>query len=139
MSGEFENEGKNFRIFKVIESDILADGSLDYPEYILAGFEFVIASVHSGLELPLEAMMERFEAAIQNPYTTMIGHPSGRLLLRRDESKLDLNHLIELAAERGVPIEINANPRRLEDRKSTRLNSSHVAISYAVFCLKKKM
>src|SRR5690625_6757042 len=106
MSGEFENEGKNFRIFKVIESDILADGSLDYPEDILAGFEFVIASVHSGLELPMEAMMERFEAAIQNPYTTMIGHPTGRLLLRRDESKLDLNHLIEFA-----------------DRKSTRLNS----------------
>src|SRR5690625_7658525 len=62
----------------------------------------------------MEAMMERFEAAIQNPYTTMIGHPTGRLLLRRDESKLDLNHLIEFAAERGVPIEINANPRRLD-------------------------
>lgn len=114
LNREFENKGKNFRIFKGIESDILADGSLDYPEEILAGFEFVIASVHSGLELPMEVMMERFEAAIRNPYTTMIGHPTGRLLLRRDESKLDLNILIELAAEKGVPIEINANPRRLD-------------------------
>lgn len=114
LNEEFESEGKNFTIFKGIESDILSDGSLDYPDEILAGFDFVIASVHSGLEMPLDAMMARFEAAINNPFTTMIGHPTGRLLLKREESQLDLNSLIELAAEKGVAIEINANPRRLD-------------------------
>lgn len=114
LNREFESEGINFKIFKGVESDILSDGSLDYPDEILAGFEFVIASVHSGLEMPFDAMMDRFEAAINNPFTTMIGHPTGRLLLKREESKLDLNALIELAADRGVPIEINANPWRLD-------------------------
>lgn len=114
LNEEFESEGKDFKIFKGIESDILGDGSLDYPDEILAGFEIVIASVHSGLEMPLEDMMARFEAAINNPYTTMIGHPTGRLLLQRKESSLDLNTLIGMAAEKGVPVEINANPRRLD-------------------------
>ena len=109
-----EYADKNFRIFKGIESDILNDGSLDYPDEILEQFEIVIASVHSGLEMGLEKMMARFEAAIKNPYTHMIGHPTGRLLLRRDESKMDLNKLIELAAEHNTAIEINANPRRLD-------------------------
>jgi len=109
-----EYADKNFRVFKGIESDILSDGSLDYPDEILEGFDIVIASVHSGLEMGLEKMMARFEAAIKNPYTHMIGHPTGRLLLRRDESKLDLNKLIELAAEHNTAIEINANPRRLD-------------------------
>lgn len=114
LNEEYESEGKNFTIFKGMESDILSDGSLDYPDEILAGFDFVIASVHSGLEMPLDAMMARFEAAINNPFTTMIGHPTGRLLLKREESQLDLNTLIKLAAEKGVAIEINANPRRLD-------------------------
>lgn len=105
---------KNFRIFKGIESDILSDGSLDYPDDILEGFEFIIASIHSGMEMPLEKMMARFETAIKNPYCHMIGHPTGRLLLRREESKVDLNRLIELAAEHNTAIEINANPRRLD-------------------------
>lgn len=108
------DEGKRFKIFKGIESDILADGSLDYPEDILAGFDFVIASVHSGLELPLEKMMMRFENAIRNPYTRIVGHPTGRLLLKREEGQLDLNKLIEIAAEENTSIEINANPRRLD-------------------------
>jgi len=109
-----EYSKKNFRIFKGIESDILADGSLDYPDEILEGFDIVIASVHSGLEMEYEKMMTRFENAIKNPYTHMIGHPTGRLLLKRSESKMDLNKLIELAAEKGVAIEINANPWRLD-------------------------
>lgn len=108
------NEGVTFKVFKGIESDILSDGSLDYPDDILAGFDFVIASVHSGLELPKEKMMERFKNAISNPYTTMIGHPTGRLLLKRDGSALDMNQILEWAAEHGKVIEINASPWRLD-------------------------
>ncbi|PWN05654.1 DNA polymerase/3'-5' exonuclease PolX [Rhodohalobacter mucosus] len=114
LNREYEADGKNFRIFKGIESDILSDGSLDYPDEILAGFDFVIASVHSGMEMPLEKMMQRFEAAIKNPFTRIVGHPTGRLLLKREESKLDLNKLIELAAKHNTVIEINANPWRLD-------------------------
>lgn len=114
LNDEFKASDKNFRIFKGIESDILSDGSLDYPNEILAGFDFVIASVHSGMEMPLEKMMSRFEAAIKNPFTRIVGHPTGRLLLKREESKLDLNKLIELAVEHDTVIEINANPWRLD-------------------------
>lgn len=109
-----EYSKKNFKIFKGTESDILADGSLDYPDEILEGFDIVIASVHAGLEMEFDKMMERFTNAINNPYTHMIGHPTGRLLLKRSESKMDLNKLIELASDKGVAIEINANPRRLD-------------------------
>lgn len=114
LNESFQSEGKNFKIFKGIESDILIEGSLDYPDDILAGFDFVIASVHFGLELPLEKMMMRFEKAIKNPYTRIVGHPTGRLLLKRKGSNLDLNKLIELAAAENTAIEINANPWRLD-------------------------
>jgi DNA polymerase (family X) len=114
LNEEFKSKGKNFKIFKGMESDILSDGSLDYPDEILAGFDFVIASVHSGLSMSLEDMMNRFEKAIKNPYTRIVGHPTGRLLLKREESKLDLNRLIELAAEHNTVIEINASPWRLD-------------------------
>lgn len=114
LNEEFESAGKSFRIFKGIESDILADGSLDYEDSVLEGFEFVIASVHSALELPKSKMMERFRNAIKNPFTRIIGHPTGRLLLKRDGSDLDMNELIELAAGHNTAIEINANPRRLD-------------------------
>ena len=114
LNEEFKKAGKKFTVFKGIESDILSDGSLDYPDEILEGFDFVIASVHSALNMPLESMMARFEAAIKNPYTRIIGHPTGRLLLKREECKLDLNKLIELAAEHNTVIEINASPWRLD-------------------------
>jgi len=114
LNDEFKSDGKQFKIFKGMESDILSDGSLDYPDEILAGFDFVIASVHSGLSMPLENMMSRFENALKNPYTRIVGHPTGRLLLKREESKLDLNRLIELAVEHNTVIEINANPWRLD-------------------------
>ncbi|MEX0822937.1 MAG: PHP domain-containing protein, partial [Balneolaceae bacterium] len=114
LNEQYNSDGKQFKIFKGIESDILSDGSLDYPDEVLEGFDFVIASIHSGLEMSLEKMMARFEAAILNPQTRILGHPTGRLLLKREESKLDLNKLIELAAEHHTAIEINANPRRLD-------------------------
>ncbi len=114
LNEEFKSSGTNFVIFKGIESDILADGSLDYEDDILEGFDFIIASVHQSLEMPEKKMMERFRNAIKNPYTRMIGHPTGRLLLKREESKIDLNELVALAAEYNTAIEINANPRRLD-------------------------
>ena len=114
LNEKFKSEGKSFKVFKGMESDILSDGSLDYPDEILAGFDFVIASVHSGLSMSLEDMMNRFENAIKNPYTRIVGHPTGRLLLKREESKLDLNRLIELAAKHNTVIEINASPWRLD-------------------------
>ena len=101
-------------IFKGIESDILADGSLDYPDEILDGFDFVIASVHQTLDMPRNKMMERFRNAIKNPHTRILGHPTGRLLLKRGGSDIDLNELVALAAEHNTAIEINASPWRLD-------------------------
>lgn len=114
LNESFKSAGKDFIILKGIESDILADGSLDYPDEILEGFDFVIASVHQTLDMPRDKMMERFRNAIKNPYTRMIGHPTGRLLLKRNGSDLDLNELVALAAEHNTSIEINANPLRLD-------------------------
>lgn len=114
LNEEFTESGNGFRIFKGIESDILSDGSLDYSDDILEGFDFVIASVHQGMEMPKAKIMERFKNAIRHPATRIIGHPTGRLLLKREGSDLDLNKLIELAAEHNTAIEINANPHRLD-------------------------
>lgn len=102
------------RLLKGIESDILADGSLDYDEDLLAGFDFIVASVHSRFQMPREEMTRRVCRAIEHPRTTILGHPTGRLLLRREGYAIDLNEVIECAARRGVAIEINANPHRLD-------------------------
>lgn len=114
LNESFQSDGKDFVIFKGMESDILGDGSLDYPDEILKGFDFVIASVHSALEMPHDKMMNRFKKAIENPFTKILGHPTGRLLLKREGSNIELNQLIEWAVERGVAIEINASPWRLD-------------------------
>lgn len=103
-----------FRIFKGIESDILGDGSLDYPDEILAGFDFVVASIHSNLKMDKERATNRLVKAIENPYTTLIGHPTGRLLLSRTGYQLDYERIIDTCAAHGVAIEINANPLRLD-------------------------
>ena len=114
LNEEFAENDIEFKIFKGIESDILSDGSLDYDDDILDGFDFVIASVHNGLDMSRDKMMTRFRNAIKNPYTDIVGHPTGRLLLQRDGSDLDMNELVELAAKHNTAIEINANPRRLD-------------------------
>jgi DNA polymerase (family 10) len=106
--------GDSFRIFKGTESDILADGSLDYPDEILAGFDYVVASVHSGFQLPRDEMTRRIVRAVSNPRVTMLGHPTGRLLLARDAYAVDLDAVIDAAARAGTMIEINANPHRLD-------------------------
>lgn len=103
-----------FRIFKSIEADILHDGSLDYTPEILATFDLVIASVHSNLKMTEEKAMQRLLAAIANPYTTILGHPTGRLLLSREGYPVDHKQLIDACVAHKVVIEINAHPRRLD-------------------------
>jgi len=114
LNARFGQKGIHFKVFKGIESDILSDGSLDYPHAMLAGFDLIVASVHQGLDMSREKMFGRFANAIKNPFTHILGHPTGRLLLRREASNLDMNKLIELAVEHNTVIEINANPRRLD-------------------------
>lgn len=103
-----------FRIFKSIESDILADGNLDYDEEILAGFDFVIASIHSGLNMDEEKATQRLLTAIANPHTSILGHPTGRLLLSRAGYPIDHQRIIDACAKHDVVIELNANPYRLD-------------------------
>lgn len=103
-----------FRIFKGIESDILGDGSLDYPSEILASFDFIVSSVHSILNMDQKRATERLIRAISNPYTTILGHPTGRLLLRREGYPIDHKAIIDACAAHHVVIEINANPWRLD-------------------------
>lgn len=103
-----------FKIFKGIESDILGDGSLDYPEEVLASFDFVVASVHSILNMDVRRATDRLIRAISNPYTTILGHPTGRLLLRREGYPIDHRAVIDACAAHNVVIEINANPWRLD-------------------------
>jgi DNA polymerase (family 10) len=104
----------NFHIFKGIESDILNDGSLDYPDEILQRFDFIVASVHSNLKMDKEKATARLIKAIENPYTTILGHPTGRLLLSRKGYDFDYKKVIEACAANNVVIEINANPLRLD-------------------------
>lgn len=105
---------QGFRIFKGIESDILNDGSLDYPDEVLKTFDFVVASVHSNLKMDKSKAMTRVMKAIENPYTTILGHPTGRLLLGRSGYPLDMEIIIEACVKNHVVIEINANPNRLD-------------------------
>lgn len=103
-----------FKIFKGIESDILSDGSLDYSDEILKTFDFVVASVHSNLRMDEVKATARLLKAIENPYTTILGHPTGRLLLTRAGYPVDYKKIIDACAANGVVIEINANPLRLD-------------------------
>jgi DNA polymerase (family 10) len=109
-----ENPEKPFKILKGIESDILGDGSLDYSDDILSTFDYVVASVHSNLTMSLEKATTRLLKAIENPYTTILGHPTGRLLLSRNGYPIDHKTIIDACAEKGVIMEINASPWRLD-------------------------
>ena len=103
-----------FKIFKSIESDILNDGSLDYSNNILATFDLVIASVHSNLKMAEDKAMLRLINAIENPYTTILGHMTGRLLLSRKGYPVDHKRIIDACAANQVVIELNAHPSRLD-------------------------
>jgi len=103
-----------FKILKGIESDILNDGSLDYEDDVLAKFDYIVASVHSNLKMNEEKATARLIKAIENPYTTILGHATGRLLLRREGYPIDFIKVIDACAENNVVIELNASPWRLD-------------------------
>ncbi|MFH1282790.1 MAG: DNA polymerase/3'-5' exonuclease PolX [bacterium] len=105
---------KDFKIFKGIESDIRPDGTLDYPEHILSKLDFVIGSIHSRFNMPEREMTNRILNAIKNPYFTILGHPTGRLLLAREGYKIDLIKIIDDSAKYGKIIELNSNPQRFD-------------------------
>ena len=103
-----------FRIFAGSEVDILKDGTLDFADEVLAELDYVVASVHSSFTLSSEEMTARIIRAMENPYVTMLGHLTGRLLLARDSYALDIPAVIEAAARTGTMIELNASPYRLD-------------------------
>jgi len=111
---ELNTKLKGFKIFRSIESDILYDGSLDYSNSILSTFDLVIASVHSILKMTEEKAMQRLITAIENPYTTILGHMTGRLLLSRKGYPVDHKKIIDACAANRVVIELNAHPSRLD-------------------------
>lgn len=104
----------DFRILKGIEADILADGRLDYDEALLAQFDFVIGSIHSRFGMDGPAMTKRVLRALDEPFLTILAHPTGRLLLSREPYAIDVDAVIEKAAAVGVAVELNADPRRLD-------------------------
>lgn len=111
---ELNEKLKPFKIFKSIESDILNDGNLDYSNDVLTSFDLVISSVHSNLKMSEEKAMKRVLTAIENPFTIILGHMTGRLLLSRNGYPLDHKKIIDACAANKVIIELNAHPRRLD-------------------------
>lgn len=116
-------EGHSVRLISGIESDILGDGALDYEGEVLASLEVVVASVHQRHGQGPEAMTTRMVAAARNPWTTIVGHPTGRLLLARPPSDYDVEAFLDACAESGCAVELNANPHRLD------LNEHHLAMA----------
>ncbi|MEY2559871.1 MAG: polymerase, partial [Verrucomicrobiota bacterium] len=114
MIRKLNREFENFRLFAGVECDILRDGSLDFPDDVLAELDYVVASVHSAFTLSEADMTRRVIRAMSNPLVTMLAHPTGRLLLKRDPYAIDIPAIIEAAAETGTWIEINAAPKRLD-------------------------
>lgn len=104
----------DIKIFKGIESDILNDGALDYADDVLKSFDFIVASIHSNLKMNEEKATQRLITAIENPHTTMLGHPTGRLLLKREGYPINHKKVIDACAANNVIIEINAHPWRLD-------------------------
>lgn len=109
-----QDEMPDFKIFKGIESDILADGSLDYGDDILRGFDYIVASVHSVLRMDMQKATNRLIKAIENPFTTILGHPTGRILLRREGYPLDWEKILDACKANQVVVELNADPWRLD-------------------------
>jgi DNA polymerase (family 10) len=105
---------EGIRVLKGVEADILADGRVDFEERVLERLDFVIASIHSRFNMTAAEMTSRLLTAMDNPYLTIIGHPTGRLLLSRDPYGLDFDLVIDKAAENAVALEVNADPHRLD-------------------------
>ncbi len=121
-----------FVLLKGIEVDILADGSLDFDDETLATFDFVVASVHSSFNLTEEEMTERILRALNNPFVNILGHPTGRLLLGREPYAVDLNKVLQTAAQLGKVVEINANPYRLDLDWRWGIKASKMGIKTAI-------
>ncbi|HPJ92566.1 MAG TPA: PHP domain-containing protein [Deltaproteobacteria bacterium] len=109
-----ERDIDGITILKGIESDILPDGSLDYPEDVLDSFDFVIASIHSHMDMDRDRMTDRIVQALRNPFTSIFAHPTGRLLLAREPYRVNLDVVLTEALKNHVAIELNANPMRLD-------------------------
>jgi len=101
-------------LLKAIEVDILEDGSLDLPDDILKDLDFTVCSVHSTFNLSRRKQTDRMIRAMDNPYCTILGHPTGRLIQQREPYDVDMEHLVEAARERGCFLELNAQPERLD-------------------------
>ena len=115
LNKEFASDGgAPFKVFFGIESDILTDGRLDYPDDLLAQFDFIVASVHIGFKMTEIEATDRIIKAVSNPYTTILGHPTGRLILKREGYPIDHQAVLEACAHFGVAVELNANPYRLD-------------------------
>jgi len=111
---QLNSQWTDFQVLKGIEADILPDGSLDYDLSVLASFDYVVASVHAGLVMDLDKAMSRVIKAIENPYTSILGHPTGRLLLARPGFPLQMSKILDACKANGVSIELNASPYRLD-------------------------
>jgi DNA polymerase (family 10) len=111
---KLNNSYKGFKIFKGTEADILSDGDLDYDTDLLSGFDYVVGSVHSRLKMNKQEATKRLLKAIENPFITILGHMTARLLLMRKGFEVDYKKVIDACAANAVSIEINANPRRLD-------------------------
>jgi DNA polymerase (family 10) len=122
VSGAIKGQ-PGFRILHGTEMEIRVDGSLDFPDEVLAGLDFVIASLHVSLSQSRQDVTRRLLQAIENPHVDMIGHPTGRLLPERAGADLDMDEILAAAAQTGTILEINANPRRLD------LRDSHVRLA----------
>ncbi|HEY5546099.1 MAG TPA: DNA polymerase/3'-5' exonuclease PolX [Gemmatimonadaceae bacterium] len=103
-----------FRVLKGIEADILADGTVDYADDLLDRFDYVIGSVHSRFSMGMTQMTERILKAMNDPRLTIVGHPTGRLLLAREPFSINMDAIMEFAAEQGVALELNCDPHRLD-------------------------
>ena len=116
-------EVKGIEIWAGAEVDIMGDGKLDYPDELLKQFDIVLVSVHSRMTMPAEEMTARLLKALENPYVRILGHPTGRQILRRDPFQFDVEKVFEAAKKRGVILELNGNPERLD------LSDRHVKLA----------
>jgi len=114
INAQFAAEGLDFHLLHGVEMEILLDGSLDFPDSVLAGLDVVVASVHVGLRQPREQVTARMIGAMRNPHVDIIAHPTGRLLNSREPADLDMEQVIAAAAETGTALEINGSPERLD-------------------------
>ncbi len=114
LNARYEADGTDFRLFSGVECDLLKDGTLDFPDEVLASLDYVVASIHASFTLPQAEMTRRIIRAMENPHVTMMGHLTGRLLLEREGYAVDIPAVIDAAAATGTIIEINANAWRLD-------------------------